>query len=165
MAALGYTHNTLILLMARLLVAITAITSVYLIHLRPHSVSIPMLSATATEIVGMAVFIMIAIYRPNEMPWHAMAMAIMLIVVYLFIPNRLIYALVVAIISTLLFIFLALYLAELNSFDLLRMSMLFLLAHIFGSVAALRYQRLSRDEFRIQTLLKRQSIRDHLTNC
>jgi len=164
-AALGYSHDTLILLMARLLVAITAVTALYLIHIRPFSITMPMLAATATEIVGMAAFVMIAVYRPNEMPWHAMAMAVMLIVVYLFIPNRLIYALTVAVASTAIFILLASYLDQLTSFDFLRMGMLFTLTNLFGAVAARRYHRLWRDEFRIQSLLKRQAVRDHLTGC
>lgn len=164
-AALGYSREALILLMARLLVALTAVAALYLIHIRPFSISMPMLAATATEIVGMAAFTMIAIYRPNEIPWHSMAMAVMLVVVYLFIPNRLIYALGVALASTVIFILLTNYLDQLTSFDFLRMSMLFVLTNLFGAVAARRYHRLWRDEFRIQTILKRQTVRDHLTGC
>lgn len=82
-AALGYTRETFILFLARLLVAITASTAIYLIYRRPLSITAPILAATAVEIVGMGAFILIAIYRAQEMPWHAMSMSIMLIVVYL----------------------------------------------------------------------------------
>jgi len=49
--------------------------------------------------------------------------------------------------------------------DTLRMSMLFLLTNLFGTVAARRYQYLGREEFHIQSLLKKQTVRDHLTGC
>jgi diguanylate cyclase (GGDEF)-like protein len=164
-AALGYTHKALILFLARLLVALTAVTAIYLIHRRPLSITMPMLAATATEIVGMGSFMLIAVYRPHEMPWHAMAMAIMLIVVYLFIPNRLIYALGVALTSTVIFIFIATKVGDIKPNDLVRMSMLFVLTNLFGAVAARRYQHLWREEFLTQSLLKRQTMRDHLTGC
>lgn len=164
-AALGYSHDTLILLIARLLVAITATAAIYLIHLRPLSITIPMLSATTAEIVGLGTFVLIIILRPNEMPWHAMTMAIMLIVVYLFIPNRLIYAVGVALASTAIFIFVAIKVGNLRSSDSLRMSMLFVLTNLFGAVAARRYQHLWREEFHTQSLLKKQTVRDHLTGC
>ena len=164
-AALGYTHEFQILVMARLLVAITAVTAIYLIRLRPLSITIPILSATAAEIVGMGTFMLVTIYRPQEMPWHAMAMAIMLIVVYLFIPNRLINAVAIALSSTAIFIFIAVKTGNLITSDILRMSMLFLLTNLFGTVAARRYQHLGREEFHIQSLLKKQTVRDHLTGC
>lgn len=164
-AALGYTRNALTLVIARLLVAITAVAAIYMIYLRPQSVCAPPLAATITEIVGMGTFIFIVIYRPHEMPWHAMAMSIMLIVVYLFIPNRLVYALGVALSSTLIFIFVSYKLGDIRTADLMRMSLLFVLTNLFGAMAIRRYHRLWRDEFRTQSLLKRETVRDHLTGC
>lgn len=164
-AALGYARESLILLLARLLVAVTAATAIYLIYRRPLSVTVPILAATAVEIVGMGTFMLITIYRAHEIPWHAMSMSIMLIVVYLFIPNRLIFSLGVALASTAIFIFLALKVGGLKPSDFLTMSMLLVLTNTFGGVAARRYHRLWRDEFRAQSLLKRLSVRDHLTGC
>ena len=164
-AALGYTRDALTLIIYRLLVAITAIAAIFLIYLKPKSISIPPLAATITEIVGMGTFMLIVIYRPHEMPWHAMAMSIMLIVVYLFIPNRLLYALSIALVSTAIFIFISFTLGDIRTTDLLRMSLLFVLTNLFGVIAIRRHHRLWRDEFRTQSLLKRQTVRDHLTGC
>jgi len=164
-AALGYTHDALVLFMARMFVAITAMTGIYLIYLRPLSISMPMWAATVAEIVGMATFMLVACYRPHEMPWHAMAMGIMLIVVYLFIPNRFLYALGVAVASTAIFIFIAIKLGGLLHSDIVRMTMLFVLTNLFGAVAARRYHRLWREEFTAQCMLKKQTVRDHLTGC
>jgi diguanylate cyclase (GGDEF)-like protein len=164
-ATLGYSHEFLILFMARLLVAITAMAAIYLIQRNPLSLRIPVASATLTEIVGMGTFMLVTMYRPHEIPWHAMALAIMLIVVYLFIPNRLIYAAGVALASTAIFIFISIKVGNLIPSDILRMIMSFTLANLFGAVAARRYQLLWREEFRTQSLLKRQTVRDHLTGC
>jgi diguanylate cyclase (GGDEF)-like protein len=164
-ATLGYSHEFLILFMARLLVAITAMAAIYLIQRNPLSLRIPVASATLTEIVGMGTFMLVTMYRPHEIPWHAMALAIMLIVVYLFIPNRLIYAAGVALASTAIFIFISIKVGNLIPSDILRMIMSFTLANLFGAVAARRYQILWREEFRTQSLLKRQTVRDHLTGC
>ena len=164
-AALGYTHDAMKLVIARLLVAITAAAAIYLIYLKPQSISIPPIAASITEIAGMGAFIIIVIYRPHEMPWHAMAMSIMLIVVYLFIPNRLLYALSIALVSTAIFIFISFKLGDIKTTDLLRMSLLCVLTNLFGAIAIRRHHRLWRDEFRTQSLLKRQTVRDHLTGC
>lgn len=163
--ALGYTRDVLTLFLARALVAVTAFTGLYLIRLRPRSLVAPRLAATAAEVVGMAAFMLVAWHRPHEMPWHAMSMCIMLIVVYIFIPNRLIVAQAIAFASTAVFIVIAVNLANLTASDVLTMSMLLLLANSFGVVAARRYQSLRRDEYRVQLTLKQLSVRDHLTGC
>ncbi len=45
------------------------------------------------------------------------------------------------------------------------MSMLLLLANSFGLIAARRYHRLRRDEYRVLMDLKQASLSDHLTHC
>jgi hypothetical protein len=50
---------------------------------------------------------LISVLRPAEFHWHAMSLAIMLVVVYLYIPNRLLYASGIAVVTTLVFVFLA----------------------------------------------------------
>lgn len=164
-AVFGYTRDALILFLARLLVVVTAVAAIYLIRLRPFSIAIPPLAATTVEIVGMAAFMIIVVYRSDEMPWHGMSMSIMLIVVYLFIPNRLVFAAGVALVSTAIFIFIAIEIGNLKPSDTLTMSMLLVLANAFGGLANRRYHRLWRDEFRAQSILKQLSIRDHLTGC
>jgi diguanylate cyclase len=164
-ANLGYTKETLILFLLRWLVAATAMLSIYLVHRWPGSLTVPALAATAVEIVGMATFMFIVLYRSTEMPWHGMSISIMLIVAYLFIPNRLIYALAVAIGTTGIFIVVALEAGHLTSAEKVTMSMLLLLLNTFGAVSARRYHRLWREEFRAQSRLTNLSVRDHLTGC
>lgn len=164
-AALGYSSEALLLLFARMLVAVTAMTCLYVIRVRPESVAGLQLAATAAEIVGMATFMLVVWLRPAEIPWHAMSLCIMLIVVYVFIPNRLVIATSIAFATTAIFVMIAMDLRRLTPSDVVTMSMLLLLANSFGLVAARRYQRLWRDEYRALTDLQNLSIRDHLTGC
>lgn len=164
-AVLGYSHEALILFLARLVVAATAIAIIYLVYRRPLFLVATGFAATAVEIVGMTAFMLVVLYRPDEIPWHAMSISIMLIVVYLYIPNRLILALGVALATTVAFLFIVLAAGNLKPSDLITMSMLLLLTNAFGYVAARRYHRLWRDEFQAQSFLKDLSIRDHLTGC
>lgn len=164
-AVLGSGRHALILFLGRLTVAMTAAVCCLLISWWPKSVAMTRLAATAVEVVGMSVFMLIVAYRPAELPWHAMSMAIMVIVVYIFIPNRLVYSVAVALPATGAFIYLASVVGHLPPADMLTMSMLLLLANTFGAVAARRYHRLWREEFRAQTLLKNLTLHDPLTGC
>jgi diguanylate cyclase (GGDEF)-like protein len=164
-AVLGYGSDSKVLFWARLAVALTAAVSVFVTYRRPDSVALARLAACAVEVVGMAVFMLIVAYRPDEIPWHAMSMAIMLVVIYIFIPNRLAYALAIALTATAVFIVLVLKIDNLKPTDLLTMSMLLTLANAFGGVAAWRYNRLAREEFRARANLETVSVIDHLTGC
>jgi predicted signal transduction protein with EAL and GGDEF domain len=162
---LGYTYDTLLLLLARMLVAVTAMLGLYLVRSFPQSILTCQVTATAVELVGMGTFMLIVRHRPNEIPWHAMSMCIMLIVVYIFIPNRLIVSQGIAFATTAAFISIVIGLGTLRQSGMLTMSMLLLLANSFGLVAARRYHRLWREEYRVQSSLTDLSVRDHLTGC
>lgn len=82
------------------------------------------LVASAAEVVGMATFMLIGWFRPGEIPWHAMSLCIMLIVVYVFIPNRLIIVKGFAIAATAAFIMITVDKGSLPPSDALTMSML-----------------------------------------
>lgn len=164
-AALGYGRDAFILFLGRLTVAVVAAVCSLLTYRQRPSVAMTRLAATVVEVVGMATFMLIVTYRPGELPWHAVSIAIMLFVVYIFIPNRLAYSLAIALCATGVFIFLAFSVGNLNSSGMLTLSMLLLLVNTFGFVAAQRYQRLRREEFRAQSILKNLSMHDHLTGC
>ena len=164
-AALGYTESTLTLFMARLLVMVAAAGGIYLVSRYPESIAVPRFAATVVEIVGMSAFLLVVLYRPGEMAWHAMSMSIMLVVVYLFIPNAFLNAMTVAVCTSLAFGLVALKIGTLSLSDAVTMSMLLVLCNAFGIVAALRYGRLWRQEFRAQTILRDLSFLDHLTGC
>ncbi|MGO4307450.1 diguanylate cyclase [Cupriavidus sp. RAF12] len=165
LAALGYGASVFTLLAGRFSVALTACGGLYLIRRRTESVLAHWLVASAAEIVGMTVFMLIVWFRPDELPWHAMSLCIMLIVIYVFIPNRLIIANGIALAATAAFIAMAVTRGDLRFSDEVTMSMLLLLANSFGITAARRYHRLWRDEYRALYSLRVLSIRDHLTAC
>lgn len=164
-AALGLGPATVVLFGARLVVGLTAGGCAWLAYRRPLSVRATRLAATIAEIAALGCFMVVAVLRPTEFHWHAMSLSIMLIVVYLYIPNRLAYALALAAGSTAAFLGLAWRLAHMTLADTLTMSLLLILANTFGVLAARRFNLVSREEFRSQTVLKYAADRDHLTDC
>jgi diguanylate cyclase len=165
LAALGFGPDFLSLLGARMLVALTAGSCAWLAYRRRLSVNAMRLAASVSEAVALSCFMFIAILRPEEFHWHAMSLAIMLIVVYLYIPNSFVNALLLAFATTAVFLALALRLGEMTAADVITMSMLLVLANAFGALAARRFNRVSREEYRAQAQLQQAAERDHLTGC
>ena len=164
-AVLGQGRAALCLLAARTLVAVTAVLGLHLVRQQPESVNSVWFAASIAEIVGMSTFMLIVWFRPHEIPWHAMSLCIMLIVVYVFIPNRLWIAQGIALAATAAFILLAVRIGKLEPSDAQTMAMLLLLVNSFGIVAARRYHRLWRDEYRVLMDLQQLSVHDPLTAC
>jgi diguanylate cyclase (GGDEF)-like protein len=165
LAALGYGMDFLSLLGARMVVAVTAGACAWLAYRRRLSVSAMRTAASVAEAVALGCFMFIAMLRPAEFHWHAMSLAIMLIVVYLYIPNSFVNALLLAFASTIALLTLALRLAHMTPADIVTMSMLLTLANAFGALAARRFNRASREEYRAQAQLQYAAERDHLTGC
>lgn len=165
LAALGWGPDTRAILAARLLVALTAGTFAWLAYRRSLSVCATRLAANLAESVALSCFMFISVSRPAEFPWHAMSLAIMLMVVYLYIPNRLRYALALAVVATTVFVFLAGKYSRMSFADTFTMGMLLVLVNTFGFLAARRFNHVSREEFRSYTVLKHAAERDHLTGC
>ncbi|OON59332.1 GGDEF domain-containing protein [Massilia sp. KIM] len=164
-AALGVEAAVAATFPARLLVAVTAGACAWLAYRRPLSVRATRIAATLAESVALASFMHIAVQRPHEFHWHAMSLAIMLVVIYLYIPNRLIYAILLATAATAAFLGLVLALAPMPFRDMLTMGMLLVLVNTFGALAARRFNQVSREEFQLQSHLKTIAERDHLTGC
>jgi diguanylate cyclase (GGDEF)-like protein len=165
LASLGYGTAFLQLYAARMGVAATAGTCAWLAWRRPLSAGATYRVATIAESMALACFMFIAARRPDEFHWHAMSLAIMLIVVYLYIPNSFRNALLLAAGATAFFLALALALAGLSPADTVTMVMLLLLANAFGAVAARRFNRASREEYHARIDLQHAAARDHLTGC
>lgn len=165
LAALGFGADFMSLLAARMLVALTAGSCAWLAYRRRLSVRAIRLAASLSEAVALGCFMLVATLRPAEFQWHAMSLAIMLIVVYLYIPNSFRNAAWLAFASTAVFLVLALRLARMSHADVVTMSMLLVLANAFGAFAARRFNRVSREEYRAQTELQHAAERDHLTGC
>ena len=163
--ALGPGNEALILFLGRVAVAVSALISCLMTYWFPHSVRRIWIGASVTEIIGMAAFMLVVIFRPAETPWHAMAMSIMALVVYIYIPNRVAYAVPIGVIATCVFVGIVMYQGRLTGTEQLTMIMLLILSNGFGCMAAHRYALIRREEFRMQSFLKNLSERDPLTGC
>ncbi len=164
-AALGIVPDTALLLGARLVVAACAGSCAWLVWRRRPGIQACRLAATVSEAVALGCFMVIALHRPGEFHWHAMSLAIMLLVIYLFIPNRLATALAIAATATAVFLGLTLAYAGMDFAALLTMCMLLALVNTFGVLAARRYQLATREEYRARLVLEDAAERDWLTGC
>lgn len=161
----GYEFKTCVLVGVRIAVAATVLTCLALLKRRPDSIPFTRLVASIVEMAGAFGFLLIAALRPNEFGLHAISMSIVILVIYIYIPNRLIYAAAIAALSTIGFVLLALGVGDLRSMELATMAALLALGNLFGYVAARRYQLLWREEYSAQMVLKNLSVRDPLTGC
>ncbi|WP_296001129.1 diguanylate cyclase [Rugamonas sp.] len=164
-AWLGLVPALLVLLAARLAVAAIALIGIAVVRRHPLSIRLARAVASVGELAGCAGFLLIVLLRPQPMALHAITMSIVLIVLYMYIPNRLIHAAAIAAATTALFLVLARGVGRLPGAELGTMTLLLTLANLFGYIAARRHQLLWREQFSAQTVLKNLSIRDHLTGC
>jgi diguanylate cyclase (GGDEF)-like protein len=164
-SALGYTRATLVLFLARCCVALTCVVSLRIASLRQVSVTSLRMAASAVEVVGFTAFMAITWLRPTGMTVHCMSMGIMLIVVYNFIPNKLIWALLIALAATAGFVAISAASKALDPSALLTSSMLLVFTNALGYVMARRHNRLIRDQFCQHAMLRNLSVRDYLTGC
>ena len=132
---------------ARVLVAMIAIM-VALLAKRFWYLLVNGVLPTLVVTVGMLALLSITLKRPYEIGWHGMSMMIMLIGTYVFIPNRFMPALVVAIASSLAFLWLAVIHFQ-PSFDaVVTLMLLLLVVNILGAISAYRASRLQHEAFR-----------------
>ena len=151
---------------ARLLVAVVAGTCAWLAYRRPLSIRAMRLAASLSVGIALCCFMVVALARPYEVHWHAMSMLIMLVVIYLYIPNRLVYATALGMGASIVFLALATFVLPPRPVsDLLTMGMLLVLINTFGILAARRYNWVAREQFRLQMTLKQLAQRDQLTCC
>ncbi len=162
---LGYTQQTAMLAGVRLLVAVAALGGILLLRRWPESIRSTRLVASLAELAGGGGFLLICAMRANEFALHAISMAIMIIVFYIYIPNRLIYSALIAVPTTAGFIVLAAQLGQLREVELGTMATMLALTNLFGYVAARRYQVLLRHEYTAHSVLQNLAIRDSLTGC
>lgn len=162
-ADLGYGSHTLHLLLARMAVAVVALAGVFATRRSSDPARTAYRAATVVAGFGMATFLLVVDYRPDDLQMHGMSMAIMLVIVYLFIPNRVATATAVAAGASISFLALAMSLGMLSPGRIVTMGMLLILANLFGAAAALRDARLWREQFSTQQILTNLSVRDPLT--
>ncbi len=116
---------------------------------------------TPTLVVGLAMtgFLSITLLRPFDPGWHGMSMMVMLLGTYVFIPNRYLPALLVALTSSAAFFYLMIDHFELTPKLLFIMSLLFLAMNLFGAISAHRISRLNRESFRDAQILRQANLR------
>lgn len=164
-AALGWGPETMLLLAARVLVALTAASCAWLAYRRRLSMPAARFAASFSIAVTLASFMVMAVLRSAEFHWHALSLTIILMVVYLYIPNRLHYASILALAATVVFLVLADGYGGMSPADQWTMGPLLVLVNIFGFLAARRFNHASRAEYRSWLILKHAAERDHLTGC
>jgi len=165
-AVLGLDEALRRTLPARLFLAFATGISVWLAYRRALSVGAARLVASVMGTVSLCCFMVVVVARPDELHWHAMSMVVILVVIYLYVPNRLAYATLVA--SAGVAVFLAVVHALLPPrplSDLMTLGLLLAMINAFGILAARRANRIGREEFRLRTRLKRLAERDQLTGC
>jgi diguanylate cyclase (GGDEF)-like protein len=123
------------------------------------------LTSTVFTILGMASYLVVVCYRPDDILVHGMSTALLCLVIFVFIPNRLSNAFVVALCASLVFVALAWYQHLESTRHLISMTMLIVVANVFGVLAAHRQARLWREQYWTQQILTNLSIRDPLTGC
>jgi diguanylate cyclase (GGDEF)-like protein len=163
--ALGYHRHTAILFLARLAVAVVALAGIVITRRSAHPARTAYRAASAVATFGMATFLLVAYLRPGDMLLHGMSMAIMLSIVYLFIPNSFVNAIVIAAGASVGFLALACAVGTLSESHVLTMAMLLLLANLFGAAAARRDAHLWREQYWTQQILTNLSVRDPLTGA
>ena len=163
-AHLGYGSATLTLFAARLAIAVVALTGIVLTRRSTNPAHTAYRAATAFTSLTMLTFLLIAYFR-GDLLLHGMSMAIMLIIVYLFIPNRLVTATMIALSASVAFLALVHAVDMASPRQLSTMTMLLMLANLFGAIAARRDACLSRRHYWTQQILIDHSVRDPLTGA
>lgn len=116
---------------------------------------------TPTLVEGLALigFLSITLLRPYESGWHGMSLMVMLLGVYVFIPNRFLPAMLVAVLSTLAFIWLLVEHFQPPANYVLTLSLLLVALNLFGILTTHRISCLMREEYRDATILRRANER------
>ena len=155
LASLGYNSTTQWLLAGRLSVALTVAGCFYLLVKYPKSLNLPHRLTTLAGIVALCNFMLIVLHRPSEFNLHGMSMSIILLMMYVFIPNSFVKACAVSLTTTAVFTVLALKFGGLTNSDMATMALALLFTNAFGILALHRQERLARQEFQVQEIERR----------
>ncbi|MUI11053.1 diguanylate cyclase [Massilia dura] len=164
-ATLGPTATAWAMIALRLLVALVAAGGLLAITRRPESVRIAVVAACVVEIVGLAVFMVLCWYQPAATAWNVMSQALILMAIYINIPNRFIHAVWIAAGSSAVFCAMLFVQGHLKMDDLVALVLLLMLGNTLGYIGARRFHLARREEFRSTILLQQLADRDPLTGC
>lgn len=109
-----------------------------------------------TLVVGFALgaFLISTMIVPLQFGVHGMGMMVMLLGVYVFIPNRYILSLAVATVASLFFVVVVVSRYDLNLGAVATLSALILVTNVLGGMTAYRLSRLMREEYRDHATLR-----------
>jgi len=165
LTTLGTTTTAFLLLSARVLVALLGVAGCILLRRDDASVTMAVAVACTVELVGMAVFMVLCWYQPEATAWNALSLGLMVMAIYVNIPNRLVYATLIALAASAAFTLMVLAQQTLRTDDLVAMALLMLLANALGYTGARRYHMAQREAFASALALQQLADRDPLTGC
>lgn len=164
-ATLGATSVAWFLLALRAMVAIVALGGYWAIARHPESARISIAASCSLLTIALGVFMVVCWYQPGALTWNVMSQALILMAVYVNFPNRFIYAVAIGIGSSAVFCALLCIQGLLQADDLLTLILSLILANSLGYIAAGRFYRAQREQFRAAILLQQVADLDPLTGC
>ncbi|MEW6373811.1 MAG: GGDEF domain-containing protein [Pseudomonadota bacterium] len=164
-ATLGPTPTAWCMVALRVLVALAALGGCAAIARRPDSVAVSVRASCAAQVVGLAVFPVLCWHQPSAMAWNLMSHALILMAVYVIIPNRFVYAVAIGTGSSLAFAGMLLVQGSLKMDDVVALVLMLTLGNALGHIAAHRFHVAQREQFRSTMLLQELADRDPLTGC
>lgn len=145
-AALGLTPTFWLLLYLRLATTGTALLLIGFSGRFPSLVTSGS-AATLIEVIAVLVNFIIVIHRPHDLAPHASAIIVIIVAIYVFIPNRFVLAMAAALLGTLSFVIYLIGWSQPDSTTAISIVAVLLLVNSFGSVASYRFSHLRRREF------------------
>ncbi|XYJ08847.1 diguanylate cyclase [Telluria sp. B2] len=164
-ATLGPTLTAWCMVALRVLVALVALGACAAIARRPDCVVASVRASCAAQAVGLVVFPVLCWFQPSAMAWNLMSHALILMAVYVIIPNRFVYAVAIGVGASLVFAGMLLFQASLKIDDLVALVLMLILGNALGYIAAHRFHIAQREQFRSTMLLQELADRDPLTGC
>jgi diguanylate cyclase (GGDEF)-like protein len=163
-AALGF-DRAIVPLLSRMAIPFVAAACLYYARRPDASVRATCHAASLFTLCWAASYFVVICYRPGDILLHGMSWAVMAMVIQVMIPNRVLCAAAISIVSTAIFVGLAWYEHAVETRVLTSLTMLLIAANVFGVIVAQRHARLWREQYRAQQVLTNLSIRDPLTGC
>lgn len=164
-ATLGATAIAWMLMGLRIVVALVGLGCFAAIVRRPQSVRVSIRAACTLLVAALAVFMVVCWFQPEVLAWNAMSQALILMAVYVAIPNRFIYAVAIGVGSSIVFAALLAIQGNLRADDLLTLVLLLVMGNALGYIAARRFHVAQREQFRASIQLQQLAERDPLTGC
>lgn len=146
--SLDASRNFYLLLYTRIVVAGAALSVALLAPRFPGWVTGGRVVALV-EALAFAGICLITLYRPVDIAWHGMSMIVLLMAVYLFVPNRFLLALLVSFAGSVAFFLTAVLGLHPHEDQVVLLVLMLLLTHAFGGLAAHRFSRLRRQEYAV----------------